>query len=143
MVAPYTIVSLNYGGEVRRSWPCRLIERAMPLLVFEGKFDTEVIHPHLGRIKRGTVSIEYFWLDRWFNVFRFHEPDGTFRNYYCNVAMPPTVSENVVDFVDLDIDLIVDRNGTISILDEDEYEHNAIRFDLPRIDSNNGRGSGS
>ena len=99
--------------------------------MFEGKFDTEVIHPHLGRIKRGTVSIEYFWLDRWFNVFRFHEPDGTFRNDYCNVGMPPIVSENVVDFVDLDIDLIVDRNGAISVLDEDEYEHNAIRFAYP------------
>src|SRR5688572_21581907 len=131
MVALYTIVSRNYVGEVRRSWPCRLVERTDPLLIFEGKFDREVVHPHLGQIERGTISIEYFWLDRWFNVFRFHKPNGTFRNYYCNIAMPPTFDESSLEFVDLDIDLIVDSQGNISIHDEDEYRENAVKFSYP------------
>lgn len=99
--------------------------------MFEGEFDRKVLHPHLGRIERGTVSIEYFWLDRWYNVFRFHEPQGTFRNYYCNVAMPPVVSETTLDFVDLDIDLVVDMNAKIAVLDEDEFLENAAKFGYP------------
>ena len=124
----YTIVSRDYGGEVRRTWPCRMIEQTGQLLVFEGEFDREIDHAHLGRIERGTVSIEYFWLDRWYNVFRFHEPAGAFRNYYCNIAMPPTLNGTSLEFVDLDVDLLVDAGGNIAVLDEDEFHENAAKF---------------
>ncbi|HTH36454.1 MAG TPA: DUF402 domain-containing protein [Pyrinomonadaceae bacterium] len=124
----YTVISLDYGGDVRRTWPCRFVKKAGSLLVLQGEFDREIIHPHLGCIKPGTVSIEYFWLDRWYNIFRFHEPDGAFRNFYCNVAMPPVLREASLEFVDLDIDLIVDLKGKVSVHDEDEYCENAARF---------------
>ena len=65
--------------------------------MFLGVFDLEVEHPDLGIIRRGTVSYEYYWLDQWYNVFRFENPDGPLRNYYCNVNMPPVFANNVLD----------------------------------------------
>ena len=127
----YAIVSKNFDGRVRKSWTGRLIDRADPLLVFDGEFDRDVVHSHLGTISQGTVSIEYFWFDRWYNIFKFHEPDGAFRNFYCNIAMPPTLHEASLEFVDLDIDLLVDADGNISVLDEDEFRENAARFAYP------------
>ena len=41
------------------------------------------------RLHRERISLEYYWLDRWYNVFRFSDPDGKLRNYYCNVNVPP------------------------------------------------------
>jgi protein associated with RNAse G/E len=97
-------------------------------LVLVGEFKNEVRHSKLGVIRRGTVSYEYYWLDRWFNVFRFHEPGGELRNYYCNVNLPPSFENGVLDYIDLDIDVLVWRDFKYEILDLDEFEQNAVLY---------------
>jgi hypothetical protein len=72
-----TILSKNYDGTIRKSWACRLIEQEGTQLLFVGEFDRDIEHPDLGFIRRGTISYEYYWLDRWINIFRFHEPSGS------------------------------------------------------------------
>src|SRR5918997_3063790 len=80
--------SLKFDGRLHRSWPARLVRREGSLLVLEGVFETEVRHALLGRISAGTLSTEFYWTDRWYSVFRFREPAGRLRNYYCNVNRP-------------------------------------------------------
>jgi len=126
-----TVNSRKYDLSIRRTWQCRLIERNDPLLVFVGEFDRDVEHTDLGSIKTGTISYEYYWLDRWYNVFRFHEPAGTFRNYYCNINIPPIFGNGVLDYVDLDIDIVLWPDGRILTLDEGEFEANAAKFEYP------------
>lgn len=123
-----TINSRKYDQRIRRSWQARLIDTVGSMLVFVGKFDFDVEHADLGFIARGTVSHEYYWLDRWYNIFRFLMPDGTLRNYYCNVNMPPVFENSVLDYVDLDIDLLIWPDGSHKILDMDEFEENARLF---------------
>lgn len=106
-----------------------MIERNDTLLIFLGKFNETVSHPDLGVIAKGTFSYEYYWLDRWYNIFRFHEPHGRFRNWYCNVNMPPVFRNSVLDYVDLDIDILVWPDWRTEVLDRDEFESNAIQFD--------------
>jgi uncharacterized protein len=48
--------------------------------------------------------------------------------YYCNINMPPQFNQNVLDYIDLDIDLLVQKNLTFEILDLDEFQDNAKRF---------------
>ncbi len=126
-----TINSRSFDGALKKTWKAELIDDSNGIIAVKGTFDRTIEHPHMNVIRRGTLSYEYFWLDRWFNVFRFHEPDGTFRNYYCNVCMPPSWHEDVLDYVDLDIDVIVDAAGRLTILDEDEFRENAARFGYP------------
>jgi uncharacterized protein len=126
-----TINSRKYDLTIRRSWQARLIETKGSLLVFVGVFAEGVQHPDLGRISSGTISYEYYWLDRWYNVFRFHEPDGTFRNWYCNINMPPKFEGSVLDYVDLDIDILIWPGKEPIVLDEDEFEENAALFNYP------------
>ena len=97
-------------------------------MVFVGEFENEVVHKELGVIRRGTISYEYYWTDRWYNIFRFHEPDGGLRNFYCNVNMPPIFLNGVLDYVDLEIDILVWSDFRIEILDTDEFEQNTERF---------------
>ena len=123
-----TINSRKLDGSVNRSWKCGLVEQNGSLLVFLGVFDREVEHPDLGIIRRGTVSYEYYWLDQWYNVFRFENPDGQLRNYYCNVNMPPVFENSVLDYVDLDIDVVVWPGAGYKILDLEEFESNAVKF---------------
>ena len=126
-----TVNSRKYDGSIRRSWHCEYVSREGPLLTFSGVFDQDVEHSDLGFIKKGTISHEYYWLDRWYNVFRFYESDGTFRNYYCNINMPPTFGDGVLDYVDLDLDVIVDKDYCYQILDREDFAKNTVIFSYP------------
>jgi protein associated with RNAse G/E len=123
-----TVNSRKYDGKIRRTWSCELVEETEGFIVLVGEFDRDVRHPGLGSIRRGTISYEYFWLDRWFNIFRFHEPDGSPRNFYCNVAMPPTFKNGVLDYVDLDIDVLVWPDRRYQIVDRDDFEKNSLKY---------------
>jgi protein associated with RNAse G/E len=126
-----TVNSRGYDGTIRRSWKCELIERVDPLLVFVGEFDDDVEHPDLGRIEKGTKSYEYYWLDRWYNIFRFYTPAGELRNFYCNISMPPQFDGEVLDYIDLDIDIVVWPDHRYSVLDRDDYVANSAKFGYP------------
>jgi len=128
MPEPITINSRKFDLSISRSWTCTFLNQQDTLLEFIGEFDGDVRHPDLGLIKRGTVSYEFYWLDRYYNVFRFQEPDGALRNYYCNINLPPTFSNNVLDYVDLDIDVLVWPTFEYQVLDLDDFEANARKF---------------
>lgn len=98
------------------------------LFEFVGVFEKEISHPHLGVIRLGTISYEFYWLERWYNVFRFHEPDGSLRNFYCNINMPPKFENDILDYVDLDVDILVWRDFSRQILDTDEFESNSQKY---------------
>ncbi len=136
-----TIRSRKYDLSIRRTWTCKLIGEHDGFLSSVGKFEFDVEHPGLGSIRRGTLSYEFYWLDRWYNIFRFHEPDGSFRNYYCNVSMPPTYENGVLDYVDLDIDVIVWKDFSYEVVDRDDFEQNAVKYGYTSGIRNNAEGS--
>ncbi|HEV7842079.1 MAG TPA: DUF402 domain-containing protein [Pyrinomonadaceae bacterium] len=122
---------MKYDGAPHRRWRASVRHREESLLILDAAFEEEVRHAQLGLIARGTVSIEYYWLDRWYNVFRFLEPDGSLRNFYCNVNMPPEFDGRVLSYVDLDMDVLVSPDFSYEILDLDEFEINAERYKYP------------
>ncbi len=124
-----TINSRKFDGTIHRTWTANLVERKDKLLSFIGKFEKEINHSKLGLIGRGTISYEFYWLDGWFNIFRFHEPDGSLRNFYCNVNMPPRFENKVLDYIDLDIDVLVWKDFSVEILDTDEFTENSKKYE--------------
>lgn len=123
--------SRKYDGTIRRSWTCELIDQRDSLLVLTGEFAFAVDHADLGRIEKGTKSYEYYWLDRWYNVFRFHEPTGELKSYYFNLNMPPRLEDGVLDYVDLDIDILVQPDMSYVILDEIDYATHSAEYGYP------------
>lgn len=119
---------MKYDGALHRRWRARVLRQEGSLLILDAEFEEEVRHSQLGLIRRGTRSIEYYWLDRWFNVFRFLEADGGLKNFYCNVNLPPVFEAGVLSYVDLDIDLLVAPDLSYKVLDMDEFEVNAKEY---------------
>ena len=99
--------------------------------MLDAVFDQEIEHDILGTIASGTLSTEYYWLDRWFNVFRFGGRDGDLQSFYCNVTMPPTFDGHVLSYIDLDIDVLVKPDFSYRVLDLEDFEENAARFAYP------------
>ncbi len=119
---------LKYDATEYRRWNARVARREGPLIVLDAEFEFDVKHHLLGDIRHGTRTIEYYWLDRWYNVFRFLEDDGKTRLYYCNVNMPPTFENDTLSYIDLDIDILVQPDLSYQVLDLEEFEANAARY---------------
>lgn len=122
---------LKYDGAEHRTWPARVVKQVGPLIVLDAVFAEEIQHDLLGTISSGTTSKEYYWLDRWYNVFRFSDPDRTLKSFYCNVNTPPIFDGRVLSYIDLDIDVLVAPDLTYKILDVDDFEENASRYGYP------------
>lgn len=123
-----TINSRKFDGSIHRSWQCDLMEETEDYWLFYGEFEKEISHEKLGVIRRKTLSYEYYFKDKWFNIFRFHEPEGELKFYYCNINMPPVFANEVLDYIDLEIDVLVQKDLNYEILDEDEFEENLLKY---------------
>lgn len=128
-----SVQSYKYDGRLQRKWPARFVRSEGSLMVVEGCFEAEVVHPLLGVIRAGTHSTEFFWADRWYSVFLFREPTGEARNFYCNINTPALLSEATLSFVDLDVDVLVRTDFSFQVLDEEEFEAHAELYGYPPL----------
>lgn len=126
------VSALKYDGVEHRRWPARIARIEGPLLVLDAVFEDEIEHDLLGKISPGTISTEYYWLDRWYNVFRFTDSHGKLKNYYCNLNQPPSFDGRVLSYIDLDIDVLVAPDLTFRVLDLEDFEENATRYSYPQ-----------
>lgn len=133
------VQTFKLDGQPHRSWRAELLRREGALLVLDGKFKADVHHDLLGTIAGGTHSLEYYWLDRWYNVFRFSQPNGELRNYYCNVNVPPTFDGKILSYVDLDLDILVAPDFSFQVLDVEDFERNAKTLEYSFEILNNAR----
>jgi protein associated with RNAse G/E len=138
---PVLVRALKHDGVEHRRWNAKLLRKEGSLVVLDAIFDREIEHDLLGTISQGTLSVEYYWLDRWYNVFKFLGPKGALRNFYCNINQPPDFDGHVLSYVDLDIDVLVQPDFSFKVLDLDEFEHNAIRYGYPLELQNCARGA--
>src|SRR6266849_299421 len=123
-----TVRVLKYDGTEYRRWNARVARREGSLIVLDAEFEYEAQHHLLGHIPRGTRTIEYYWLDRWYNVFRFLNDHGGTGLYYCNINMPPKFEDDVLTYVDLDIDILVRPDLSYQVLDLEEFAANGGRY---------------
>lgn len=123
-----TVRALKYDGSESRRWTATISRKEGPMIVLDAEFEYDVQHHLLGEIPRGTQTIEYYWLDCWYNVFQFMDNEGSTRLYYCNVSAPPKLEGDVLSYVDLDIDLLVQPDLSYQLLDREEFETNAERW---------------
>jgi len=123
-----TVRVLKHDGKEYRRWRTSLRSREDSLLILDAEFEADVSHELLGEIKRATKTVEYYWLNRWYNVFRFLKDDGSTRLWYCNVNTPPQFESETLSYIDLDIDVLVQPDFSFQVLDEDEFEANALLY---------------
>ena len=60
---------------------------------------------------------------------RLEKPNGAgLEGFYCNVTTPAKYDGENVAYIDLDLDLHVSAQGTLEVLDEDEFSENSLRM---------------
>ena len=82
-------------------------------------------------LKKADRFVEYFYADRWYNIFVIYDrDDGRHKGWYCNIGRPAVIEEQVVSYVDLALDLWVSTDGKQTVLDQDEFEHLELNDEL-------------
>lgn len=70
----------------------------------------------------GDVLHEFFYSDRYYNVFALYDGAGPrLKGWYCNICRPARITPDTVYCEDLALDLWVAADGTQHVLDRDEY----------------------
>lgn len=72
--------------------------------------------------KQGDRFVEYFYTDRWYNVFAVYDrDDARLKGWYCNLSRPAQVAHNGLHYADLALDVWVTPQGECLLLDEEEF----------------------
>jgi len=112
----------NPAGEVTYTYEGNLIARDENSITLEALFDRADMPFQDVVFKTGDRFLEYYYSDRWYNIFAIHDrDDGKVKGWYCNVGMPAVIEDDVVSYVDLALDLWVSVDGKQTVLDEDEF----------------------
>jgi len=75
-----------------------------------------------GEIKAGDVAVTKFEEGRWWYPTAYRGADGESRGTYVNVCTPVEVFPRTVRYVDLHVDVVKHRDGTVERVDEAELD---------------------
>jgi len=121
----------NPAGEVTYKYEGDLIARDKNSITLEALFDRADMPFQDVVFKTGDRFVEYYYSDRWYNIFAIHDrDDGKVKGWYCNVGMPAVIEDDVVSYVDLALDLWVSVDGKQTVLDEDEFAELELNDEL-------------
>jgi nicotinamide-nucleotide amidase len=90
-------------------------------------------------LEPGDVFIETFYTDRWYNVFEIHAPDGALKGWYANICRPARIEDDALSWDDLALDIWMGPDGTMQILDQEEFAQ--VLRELPPAEAASARGA--
>lgn len=117
-----TVYKLDENGREVWRYPAQVLERRPFCVRLEAFFNRDDLDLGYVTFKRGDRFIEYFYSDRWYNIFAVYDRDSDdLKGWYANVCRPAQIEETAVRCEDLALDLWVSPQGETKILDEDEF----------------------
>lgn len=113
---------VRHNGTIAE-YTCRVVDRNERQLVllyeipqnFSIEVNNRVIH-----IPAGTVTVGFYWEDRPYNVYHWRTKDGKYLGSYFNIVKNTSITEGLVTYVDLIVDVMVLPDGSHAVLDLDE-----------------------
>lgn len=115
LLKPGKGTTITYQGDLLRA-------SADELLIL-ARWDRPTLDLGYVTFETGDQFYEYYYADRWFNVFRIHGAGGRLKGWYCNVTRPAHLDGDTITSEDLELDLFVAPDRTSCLrLDLDEFE---------------------
>ena len=121
-----TIIKLDPTGAEKTRYTGKVVERLACGVVIEAAWTRPGRDLGYTRFETGDQFVEYYYTDRWFNIFAISSIFGTHKGWYCNVTEPAQLVRDSIRQVDLLLDLWVNPAGESLILDEDEFAIAAV-----------------
>jgi uncharacterized protein len=117
------VFKLDEQGNEVWQYPAQILERGENYVRLEAYFDRPDMDLGFTTFKQGDLFIEYFYSDRWYNLFAVYDrDDGRFKGWYANICRPARIEATAVRCEDLALDLWINPQGQATLLDEAEFE---------------------
>jgi uncharacterized protein len=112
---------LNTRGEPVTSYEAVLEELLPGGVLLSARWTRPTLALGYTTFETGDRFREWFFTDRWYNIFAIAGEDGRRKGWYCNIAEPARIEEGTISSRDLLLDLWVDSDYRVQVLDEDEF----------------------
>lgn len=114
------IHAYKHDGQIYRTWDNTVLLEITDDYIVLGNNRAKVTEENGRTWYTREPAVIYFYNNRWFNVIGQLKQKGLF--YYCNIASPYIIENNIIKYIDYDLDLRVFPNNSFKVLDESEYE---------------------
>lgn len=122
-----TVYKLDEKGNQVWEYGAIELERGSSFVRLCAFFNREDLDLGFAVFARGDRFVEYFYNDRWYNIFAVYEGDSErLKGWYCNVCRPATLGETTIHCEDLALDVWAAPDGKLLVLDEDEFAELAV-----------------
>jgi predicted RNA-binding protein associated with RNAse of E/G family len=118
-----TVVKNDHAGREILRYTGRVLAReALTWVRLEARFSRPDVQTSYHTFRQGDRFVEWFYGDRWYNIFEMHDrDDDRLTGWYCNVTRPALITPDTIRANDLALDVFVAPDGTIHVLDEGEF----------------------
>lgn len=117
-----TIRKLSARGEVVFAYAGVVVAELSEGVRVNAEWSRERMELGYTTFEPGDRFNEWFYTDRWYNIMEVREQNGRLKGWYCNVTQPAEITEDMVSYRDLTLDLWVAPDGSALTLDMDEFE---------------------
>lgn len=111
----------KHSGMIYKTWESAIVLEIKDNYMVLGNNKVLVTKQDGRTWKTKEPAIMFFYKNRWFNVIAQLKQNGLF--YYCNIASPYIIEDNIIKYIDYDLDLRVFPEGSFKILDRNEYNY--------------------
>jgi len=108
---------------VRKEFECDLLTRSPGEAVVIYRMPRDVQLEDV-LLRKGTVSLGYFWEDRPYNVYHWIDQHQDSVALYFNVADGTRITKQAIKWRDLTVDVLITPDGRCRVLDEEELPAN-------------------
>ena len=126
----------KYDARVTSKWEGRLL--ILPMLSSASSWRVVLHHPEFHQqIKKGSVKktsslfLQCLSTKRPLMVLLEYSMDGTFLGAKCDAALPATQTGRIIQFCDLDLDLMVKPDFSSSVRDRKDFQKNSQKMRYP------------
>lgn len=121
--ATYTIIKNNANGQAELSYTGTIRNREATSICVDAIYQFSDRELGYMTLRKGDIFTEWFYSDRWYNVFRIQDKQSqALKGWYCNITRPAIITDTHVSADDLALDVFVYPDGRVLILDEDEFD---------------------
>ncbi|PEX81462.1 DUF402 domain-containing protein [Bacillus cereus] len=116
---------------------CLILEKKLQsiMLFHEVQYSfTMNTHDSSVTIPKGSYTIAYYWEDRPYNLYIWRDTNGVYLGSYFNIVKNTQITNELVSFEDLIIDILILPSGEYIILDEDELPEPLESFEGGYVD---------
>jgi uncharacterized protein len=130
-----TVVKRNPGGEETIRYSAKIAGHLESGIVLDAHWNNPRRDLGYTVFEPGDHFVEYFYSDRWYNIFAIENAQTDFKGWYCNVAQPALITEEYIDQIDLLLDVWIAPDGAFQVLDEDEFQADQTLTTAQRLGS--------